>query len=238
MKHCTIHPIPLALVPLGHPGDTSQSAVATVYVWYIEGAGEKILVDTGLDVERIPESASPPFTLQTIESGLNSVGLGVDDIDTVILTHLHFDHVGFASRFSKARMIVQKRELEFARNPHPLWQDLYPPELLDNLKFEVIEGDFQVTEDVNILFTPGHSPGGQSVSVMTDDGIAIIAGLCTRQDNFSPWDSPTGGTVPVSIPLIYTDVPEAYDSLVKIKETADIILPLHDAAVLLKGPVS
>ena len=237
MKHCTIHPIPLAIVPMVNPEDTSQSVVATVYVWYIEGAGEKILVDTGLDIERIPESASPPHALQTIESGLNNVGLGVGDIDTVIQTHLHFDHMGFVSSFSKARIIVQKRELEFARNPHPLWQDLYRPELLDNLKFEVIEGDFQVAENVNILFTPGHSPGGQSVSVRTDDGIVIIAGLCTRQENFNPWDSPTGQTVPVSIPKIYTDVLEAYDSLVRIKEMADIILPLHDSAALLKGTI-
>ena len=237
MKHCTIHPIPLALVPLAHPEDTGRSVVAAVYVWYIECAKEKILVDSGVDVERIPESASQPFALQTIESGLNKVGLTVDDIDIVIHTHLHFDHVGFASRFSRARMIVQKRELEFARNPHPLWQDLYRPELLDNLKFEVIEGDLRVAEDVNILFTPGHSPGGQSVGVMTDDGIAIIAGLCTRQDNFSSSDSPTGQTVPVSIPKIYTDVLEAYDSLVRIKEMADIILPLHDSAALLKGTI-
>jgi glyoxylase-like metal-dependent hydrolase (beta-lactamase superfamily II) len=118
-----------------------------------------------------------------------------------------------------------------------MWRRLYSDRLLDNLKFEVIEGDFQVAEGIDIIYSPGHTPGGQSVSVRTDEGIAIIVGFCSTYQNFNPSTRPSGQTIPVTIPDLNTNILEAYDSLVKIKEMADIILPLHDSAVLLKEVV-
>jgi glyoxylase-like metal-dependent hydrolase (beta-lactamase superfamily II) len=102
MKNYTIHPIPLWIVPMMHPeGPTLPVNLAVFYIWYIEGAREKILVDTGVLAEDLPPGG-PPHELNTIDSGLNKVGLTVDDIDIVIQTHLHSDHTAYASRFPKA----------------------------------------------------------------------------------------------------------------------------------------
>jgi hypothetical protein len=59
----------------------------------------------------------------------------------------------------------------------------------------------------------------------------IIAGLCTVRENFEP-PSPISFVMDVTsviVPTIHTNVLEAYDSLIKIKERADRVLPLHDS---------
>jgi N-acyl homoserine lactone hydrolase len=239
MKHCAIHPIPLWVSPsdkshMTYFANLGQPLCVTGYIWYIEGINEKILVDSGGNTEQMTKLGLPAHDIQTLDSGLNKVGLTASDIDIIIQTHLHLDHVALASRFPNARVIVQKRELEFARNPHPIWEGLYDKDLFDNLRFEVIDGDFQISEDIKILSTPGHTPGSQSVSIKTDAGIAVIAGLCSVLDNYNPPALPDGKKIPVIAPAIHTDVFEAYDSLMRIKGMADILLPIHDPAFLMK----
>jgi N-acyl homoserine lactone hydrolase len=240
MKHCTIHPIPLWVSPsdkshMTYFANFGQPLCVTGYVWYIEGAGEKILVDSGGDPGHLAKIGIAAHNLQSLESGLDKAGIAAEDIDLIIQTHLHFDHTAFASRFPNARVMVQKRELDFARNPHPVWAGLYDPKLFNNLKFEVVDGDFKISQDINILFTPGHSPGGQSVSVKTDQGTAVIAGLCSILDNYNPPPLPDGKKIPAIAPAIHSDLLQAYDSVVRIKELADIILPIHDPSFLTRS---
>ncbi len=206
--------------------NAGRQATRVNYVWYIEGAGEKILVDAGGDVGFMPKRIGrPDQEIQTLDSGLSKLGLSFGDIDLIILTHLHHDHVAQASRFPNARFLIQERELEFAQNPHPLVASYYYKEFFDGLNFEVISGDTKISEEVSVISTPGHSPGGQSVSIKTAQGIAIISGLCTLRDNFEP---PPSVTLPVITPGIHTNALDAYDSVLRIKEMADIVVPLHD----------
>ena len=121
--------------------------------------------------------------------------------------------------FPNAKIIVQKEELEFARNPHPLFSAIFRDEWYDGLDFEIIQGDKEIIPGVKALFTPGHTPGGQSVSVATEKGEAVIVGLCTLDDNFTD-----KGDI---IPTPHTDPLKAYDSIGRIREIADIIIPLH-----------
>jgi glyoxylase-like metal-dependent hydrolase (beta-lactamase superfamily II) len=54
------------------------------------------------------------------ETALESVGITPEDVDLVIQTHLHNDHCENTYKCKNARVIVQRAEYEFARNPHPL----------------------------------------------------------------------------------------------------------------------
>ena len=80
---------------------------------------------------------------------------------------------------------------------------------------------------------PGHTPGGQAVVVETSKGKAVISGLCSIRENYYPPEdvktlvSPFA-TYPVIAPGSHSDIFQAYQSLLKIKEKADIIIPLHD----------
>ena len=231
MKPFSIRPIPLFEIVLDKSTMTyrmniGQPMTMPGYVWFIEGPKEKILVDAGGDMALFHARGIPARELQTIVQGLAKLGLKPEDIDILIPTHLHHDHIAHARDFPRARVVVQRKELEFARNPHPMFSRVYIPEHIEGLKFDVIEGDEQVVEGVDILFTPGHAPGGQSVSVQTAKGKAIIAGQCTIMDNYNP-PADMIPMLPVIAPTIHIDVIQAYESALRVKQMADIIVPLH-----------
>lgn len=196
-----------------------------IYVFVIDGGDEKILVDTGLEQFVVPEHVGREYGLDILEfeDALQTVGLAPEDIDLIIHTHLHNDHCENDYKCSNAKIVVQRAEYEFFQNPHPL-DHRYYPDLLDGLDVEVVEGDITIRDGIDLIFTPGHTPGGQSVSVNTAAGRAIITGFCCNDKNF-----PSAGSVVT--PGVHTDAIAAYESAKKIREMADILIPLHDLSI-------
>lgn len=202
-----------------------QRILLPIYAFLIRadgGRGKKILVDTGMEEFMIPEGAESElgFKVMEFEEALEVHGLAPEDIDLVIQTHLHNDHCENTYKCTKAKVIIQDAELEFARNPHPL-DHRYFDDLLDGLDFVVVEGDTEIEPGLTLLFTPGHTVGGQSVMVETKAGKAIITGFCANAKNF-----PSSG--PAVTPGVHIDAVAAYESAQRVKELAEIILPCHD----------
>ena len=231
-----IHPIPLVIG--GRPmsdsvwnyGLLGPVLVAGIYVWYIEGPKEKILVDSGMTWEIFQKSGATGHThVQTLQEGLAKYNLKPADIDIVIQTQLHIDHRALAAEFTRAKFVVQQAELDYNRNPSPPPIDPRPcpKEVLDAINWEPVKGDTSIADGVRTLFTPGHTPGGQSVAVDTTKGLAIIDSLCTTDAN---WNVPEAlqKRFDVFCPTIHSDPLQAYESLIRIKRTADIIVPIHE----------
>jgi N-acyl homoserine lactone hydrolase len=196
-------------------------------IFYIEGAKQKILVDSGGSAEALISRGLPVELLSSPEEVLKKVGLTPGEIDLIICTHLHIDHNALGPQYKKARFIVQKKELDTALNPHPIEAPIFAPrDSFDSLDYEIIDGDTKVIDGIQILLTPGHTSGGQSVMVETEKGKVIISGLCTTRNNFSPQEL-DARSMPVIPPSIHQDIRTAYDSLMRIKKEADIIIPLH-----------
>jgi glyoxylase-like metal-dependent hydrolase (beta-lactamase superfamily II) len=199
-------------------------------MWFIQGTTEKIMIDAGGTIERamVHGRLEKNMTqVQTMEHGLAKLHLEPKDIDTVIFTHLHWDHVEMARQFVKARFIVQKEELDFAFRPHDVAAAFYDKELFEGLDFHTIEGDCEIADGIRVLPTPGHSVGCQSVAIETEKGIAVLTGFCCIRENFSP-DLKKSGTTGIIMPGIHLNAMQAYDSMLMVKETADIIIPNHD----------
>lgn len=85
----------------------------------------------------------------------------------------------------------------------------------------MIEGDRELFPGLELLKTPGHSPGSQSVLVNTVRGKEVIEALCCVRENFEP---------KLILPAYHTDLLTAYDSLARIKEVADYIIPMHETS--------
>jgi glyoxylase-like metal-dependent hydrolase (beta-lactamase superfamily II) len=209
-----------------------QKVASCNYVWYLEGATDGILVDCGATAELSRQMGTSDEDIQPLEEGLGKLGVALRDIKTVILTHLHWDHVALASRFPDARFFVQKKEFDFALNPHPAVASSFRKEFFVDLNLQFTEGDQEIMDGVNVLFTPGHSPGGQSVAIDTPKGLAIITGFCCTLDNFSPPPEAKAKGLEIVAPGIHTNVLEAYDSALRVKDTAKTIIPLHDPKFL------
>jgi N-acyl homoserine lactone hydrolase len=134
----------------------------------------RVLLDTGCG--DVPASVKKEYKFQrpsTLIDDLKKAGCEPEDITIVINTHLHFDHCGWNRSFKKARFLVQKAELEYAQNPHKFQRGGYHKPFFDATKFELIDGDFKVTDEVRIVLTPGHTPGHQSV-IVTSGGKNIV----------------------------------------------------------------
>lgn len=202
-----------------------------VYIWLIEGVEKTILVDTGASGEFIRSTGFPGKDVQTQESALKKVGLTVEDIDYVVLTHLHGDHAADITKYPNATFVVQKDELEYAKNPHPMHTNWFvvPPK---ETNLEIIDGDKEIVPGVKVIKTPGHTPGGQSILIDTDQGKVCLSGMCTILENFYPSAPMKEMGVPAIAPALHTDVLQAYDTIIKTKESVDIVIAPHDISYM------
>lgn len=125
-----------------------------------------------------------------IPDSLARVGLKPHDIDLVILSHLHFDHVGalvapgrdgeLAPLFPRARHVVQARELEAWRHPDPRSRPSYKPENLllleEQGRLQVVDGDHDVAPGIRVRVTGGHTVGHQAIYVTNQEQTVVFTG--------------------------------------------------------------
>jgi N-acyl homoserine lactone hydrolase len=198
--------------------------ILPIYTFAILGGDKKVLVDTGVEDFMAPDDLEERtgFPVRPFEEALGTLDWTPEDVDIIIHTHLHNDHCENDSLCSNAKVYVQKAELEFCNNPHPI-DHRYYPDVLEGVNIVALEGDAEIVDGIEVIFTPGHTPGGQSVVVNTAKGKAVITGLCCNAENFPP-----GGVV---APGVHLDVIQAYSSMKRIAQVADIIIPIHDLEV-------
>ncbi|MFH0814400.1 MAG: N-acyl homoserine lactonase family protein [Pseudomonadota bacterium] len=243
-RNYIIHPIPLMKVEFPKPKMTylmnfGETIPIVIYVWFLEGGERTIIVDAGITPERLIKRGYKVEPIQSLADGLSRVGLTVGDVDLIIATHLHHDHFYLAHEFPRAEVIVQEAEIQFARNPHPMIAQMWPAdyrELLVGLQFRVVEGDTRVDDGVELLLTPGHSAGTQSVAINTNQGTAIIAGFCCIRENFDPPPA-IKDRMPLIAPGINLNALQAYESVERVKKLADMIVPIHEADLIDKATI-
>lgn len=188
---------PEALAPhLGWllPGflDEDGNLVLSIHALVIEAGARRILVDTC-----IGEHAIPGFEMLGTNGGfleeLASAGFPRESIDTVLCTHLHFDHVGWNTMkhgdrwvptFPNARYLFARKEWEHWRSEEdsvfaPTLQDAVRP-ILDAGLADLVDTDHRVCDEVRLEPTPGHTPGHVSVCIEAGGDRALITGDMTH----------------------------------------------------------
>ncbi len=152
----------------------------------LEGDEGRILVDVGVGHKFSPKLADI-YRLEheehTLEKSLAALGLTPADVSDVVLTHLHFDHAGGATRgdgdrlvpaFPKARYHVQRRNLENARHPNPRERASYMAEnfepLAEHGALDAWEGPRESWPGIDLITAEGHTRGQQLVRVSGPQG--------------------------------------------------------------------
>lgn len=209
--------------------DWDKDIWSAIVIWYVKAMGQHVLIDTGIPHEAIQKYlyGRPCEEINSFEQALNSVGITPEDVNLVIQTHLHFDHCGNTHKCKNAKVIVQEKELNFAYSPHALFYGSYNLNFLKDLRLSAVSGDCEILPGIRVILVPGHSPGTQAVSIETEKGTAIISGFCSIKENFFPPEA-MRLRWPVIAPGVSTNSLQAFDSALKIKGLADIIIPLHD----------
>lgn len=209
-------------------------------MWVIKGADFSIVVDTAINAQDYKEY-HPSLNKKSVneymsfEQALNKVGMTPKSVDLVIQTHLHFDHCYNTKKCSNAQVIVQEEEIEFAKNPG-FFQPIYKKEFLQEVNFKLVKGNYNIIDGIDLIHVPGHTPGCQAVSIQTRVGKVVITGFCSINENFYPkkskYENSIWDEMHFSLPGIFTDSRKAWNSIMKIKEVADIILPLHEPSLV------
>jgi glyoxylase-like metal-dependent hydrolase (beta-lactamase superfamily II) len=218
-----------------HGGDPHDAPMTMdYYVWVLVSPDLTVVVDTGFTPEVAKRRGRTH--LRCPAEALASLGIEVSTVPLVILTHLHYDHIGNLDMFPKATFMVQEEEMAFwtgryASRGHfrchvevedVVW--LARQNFGGRLRF--VSGSERIAPGVTVHRVGGHSAGLQIVEVETARGAVVVASdACHFYENVED-DRPFS---------IVTDVPEmygAFDVVNALAETSDRVVPGHDPLVM------
>ncbi len=171
--------------------DENGNMTLNVGAWLVVSEGRTVLVDTGLGGRPSPRPLREPTALPSV---IAEAGLSPAEIDTVVFTHLHFDHTGWNTvdedgaavpLFPNGRHIVQRTEWDFwtssdeLRTAAQYGNALAPIEAAGLI--DLVEGEHAVTSEIVTVPTPGHTPGHVSFVVASGGERAYILGDAAHQ---------------------------------------------------------
>jgi glyoxylase-like metal-dependent hydrolase (beta-lactamase superfamily II) len=161
----------------------------------VDTGRNKVLIDTGYG-GKLSEKEKRIYAAEQgspLIDSLAQIGVAPDEIDTVVLSHLHFDHAGGGTEsnadelgkptFSNAEYVVQRREWMLATADLPELRGTYPSQNLLPLRdadcLRLIDGDVEIVPGIHSIVTGGHTPAHQSVLVESGGCAAVyLAELC------------------------------------------------------------
>ncbi len=189
-------------------GKGSEKFDVPVPYFLIEHEKGYVLFDSGHNYRTIKESreflgdaiynAYDPYMTEDgyVLNNLKRAGVSPSDIKYVICSHLHFDHTGGIGEFPNAKYIVQRQELHYAYVPDNFMKAAYMREDFDkDLNWVLLEGwqdnKYDVFDDGKLIiyFTPGHTPGHQSllVNLEKDGSMMLTADACYTDENLEKY---------------------------------------------------
>ncbi len=152
----------------------------------VRSQGKTVLIETG-----VGQGRRGPATAGTEESGnllqnLKDEGIGPEEIDIVINTHLHFDHAGgntlhederFRPAFPRARYFIPRGEWETASHPNERTRATYIAEnfepLQDTRQLELVAGEAEIVKGVRMVPAPGHTADHSIVELESAGELAV-----------------------------------------------------------------
>ena len=203
------------------------------FMWLLRRGDEVILVDTGYD-DAEAANRDRPIRLDPA-AALAPFDLKADDIGTIIVTHLHYDHAGGLHLFPNATLHMQAAEMAFATGPCMCHDTLRMPFTADHICEAVKrlyagrvifhEGEGQVSEGVTVHCLGGHSRGLQCVRVLTDAGWLVLASDAAHYyENFE-------ARKPFPIVVDLQGMLDGFDALHRLASDPNLIVPGHDPLV-------
>src|ERR1700757_2214013 len=171
--------------------DDSDTLILCFQSYVVRTPHHTILIDSCIGNDK-PRPLRPKWNMKTDDTymhALKAAGFSVDDIDFVMCTHLHVDHVGWNTRMDNGRWVptFPKARYLFARTEWEHWSteedagarrimaDSVQP-VLDAGLATLVETDHRVSDELWLEHTPGHTPGHVSVRLSSGDGEAVITG--------------------------------------------------------------
>lgn len=238
IRYATIPDFPVS--ELVAAADPARKLDIAMMVWLVCGGGHNILVDSGFHHERFFADWKVKNFIKPSDA-IKPLGLKPEDVTDVIVTHMHWDHADGVDLFPKARIWIQKDELQYYAGE--AWQsanthggiDADDVVTLVRLNTEgrvgLVDGDAQEILPGITCYTGGrHTYASQYVAVNTTAGTVVLA-----SDNMYLYEN-LEKHAPIEATLDAAANLRAQDRMKQLAASPGLIVPGHDPAVFAKFP--
>ncbi len=219
-------------------GDHDGPMPMDYYVWAIRSNERVVVVDVGFS-QAEGERRGRQF-LRCPTEGLAMIGIDAESVTDLIITHLHYDHVGNLARFPAATFHLQDLELIYATGrsmTHRVLRNSYNVDEVTEMvrlvyadRVEFHQGNDEIAPGISVHHLGGHTRGLQSVRVHTRRGWVMLASDgCHYYANMEQAN-------PFPIVENVTDMLEGHRRLKKLADSEDHIVPGHDPEVMRRYP--
>jgi glyoxylase-like metal-dependent hydrolase (beta-lactamase superfamily II) len=208
------------------------------FVWAAIGEERSFVVDTGFTAE--VAAARGRRHLRCPAEALSLVGLDRNTVADVVLTHLHYDHVGSFARFPTAQFHLQEAELHYTTGHymrHPFLARSFEVEDIVGIvrlnfarRLRLYRGAVELAPGITLHPVGGHTPGMQFVRVHTRRGWVVLASDVTHY-----YENMESGR-PFTAAFHIGEMLDAYDALSALAPSPQHIVPGHDPLVMRRYP--
>lgn len=210
------------------------------FVWAAVSPEHTVVVDAGFTAEVAARRGRDHLRCPT--EGLEALGIDRERVPYVILTHLHYDHVGNLEKFPAATFVVQDEEMAFWTGRYAgreLFRELVEPDDVGYLvranfegRLRFVDGSGEVVPGVEVHRAGGHSAGLQCVRVRTARGNVVLASDVTHFYANIEEDRPF--SIVSDLPRMYG----AFDLVRSLADSPDHVVPGHDPLVMERYPAA
>lgn len=174
-----------------HPGPGEEPRATLAYYFWIVQAGQRtILVDTGFSAD-VGRRRGRTVLIDPVDA-FRALGLHPDSEVDIVLTHAHYDHIGNAAWFENADFHMSQSEYDFWTGEiagAPSFAPLVEPDeiehvrhLADSNRLALFDGNRRLAPGVDLLLSPGHTPGELMVRVEAPDGVVLLTSDAVHLD--------------------------------------------------------
>lgn len=223
----------------GHDAACHEKYPIDYFVWAIGRPGDVVLFDTGFSLATAEKRGARSYHASPAEL-VERLGRNRDEVQHIVLSHLHYDHSGTVTDFPNAQVHLQQSEYDFWMSPAALRgtnPHLIEPDDLDTLaglltegRLVLHDGDFTVGDGVRVRRVGGHTPGLQVVSADTPAGVVVLAADASHFYENIETDRPY--SIVHTLPAMHA----AFDTLVELTGADGVIVPGHDPRVADRHP--
>ena len=208
------------------------------FVWLARSPERTFVIDTGFNAESASERKRDLVRCPT--EGLAMLDVDAAKVRDVIITHLHYDHVGNFDLFPAATFHLQDREMQFATGRHmrsDVLRHSFDVEHVTGVVRELYkgrvvfhDGDAELAPGISVHFVGGHTMGLQFVRVHTARGWVVVASDASHYYENMLERRP--------YPTVFSvgDMIQGWDRLFALADSREHVVPGHDPEVLRRYP--
>lgn len=194
----------------GYGFGSDQGIVGFCGVYLVRAGGTTILFDTAHVGRRL-----------VLLAALERAGVRTADVDHVVMSHAHWDHVQNIDLFENADLMIHPDERRYAHRPHrndwatPRWTGA----AIETVRITEVGDGQQLAPGVTVVDVPGHSPGSIALAVETEQGLACLTGDALHFAQVA---------LTKRNPLVFWNDDLATKSIEHLVGMADVMYPGHD----------